>query len=100
MRSIQIKKVLRRCVVTRELLTMSTSALVLEDVRNVLFTSREDVFLHYSKGLDCLKGPFTCFEEYDSIDSLLFQTVKVESLVGFVSCYLPQVCSLCAGRGC
>jgi hypothetical protein len=73
-------KAARNCIMVRELLAMSTSALAMKDVCDILLRSREDAFIRYSD-VCTLRGPFSCFAEHDSFDSMLFENVEVEALV-------------------
>ena len=76
-------RVLKECRIARELLQMSPSSLLLADVRDVLFTRRQDVLLRYVRDPVSLYGVFS-EEETDESASLRYVRDPV-SLYGVFS---------------
>lgn len=77
-------EVQRECGLARELLEMSSSALLLDHVRDTLFERRQDVLLHYLGAHSELDGVFKSNheEQKESIDEVLFARVKEQQLLG------------------
>ena len=76
-------KVLRQCILVRELLKMSDDALVIGEVQNLLCNHREDVLLECCGKVKSLDegGPFHFVNEYESVDALLYDILDDKALL-------------------